>query len=266
MPITIDWSRPWYASVHEAAVHVMEHTPWQSTLNQGCDAARLTNRRGLSIRFVDQSRLPDGTAYETFIDATGNVPTRDNLHDFFNALVWLGFPNTKGQLNALQAREIERLGVGGSRGPVRDAATILDENGAYLVTDDSPQAQSLVTALRAHEWQTALVDQRDDFGRHVQVWLFGHALMEKLVHPYKSITAHVRVIRAPRTFFLTWTATTQRVWLDVQMANALAAQDSTGISTAQFTPLPVLGIPGWWHSQGPDFYADPTVFRTKSQI
>ncbi|MNV85284.1 hypothetical protein D3C71_1792260 [compost metagenome] len=29
-----------------------------------------------------------------------------------------------------------------------------------------------------------------------------------------------------------------------------------------FTPLPVLGVPGWWPAnEDPQFYADPQVFR-----
>ncbi len=57
-------------------------------------------------RFVPQESLPEGTAYEEFISATGNVPTRDNLHDFFNGLVWQTFPLIKRELNALQAAQI----------------------------------------------------------------------------------------------------------------------------------------------------------------
>ncbi|WP_146608015.1 DUF3025 domain-containing protein, partial [Burkholderia multivorans] len=51
------------------------------------DGARVTGR-GKPLRFVPQAELPPGIAYETHIAATGRVPTRHNLHDFFNALVW----------------------------------------------------------------------------------------------------------------------------------------------------------------------------------
>jgi hypothetical protein len=41
-------------------------------------------------------RRPDGLVYECRIWETGEVETRpDNWHDFFNALVWLSFPQTK---------------------------------------------------------------------------------------------------------------------------------------------------------------------------
>jgi hypothetical protein len=51
----------------------------------------LQNHRSLPTQFIPQEDLPEGVAYEAHISATGNVPTRENLHDFFNALVWLTF-------------------------------------------------------------------------------------------------------------------------------------------------------------------------------
>ena len=39
------------------------------------------------VRFVAQTELPAGEAYEAFIARTGCVPTRDNLHDLFNGPV-----------------------------------------------------------------------------------------------------------------------------------------------------------------------------------
>ncbi len=222
----------------------------------------LSNHRGLPLRFVEQAVLPEGTAYEAFISATGKVPTRDNLHDFFNALVWLSFPNIKRQLNALQAVQIERTGIGKSRGPARDAATIFDENCALLVASSTAQGTALIEAIRGHQWHSAFIDQRSTFGRHAEVWLFGHALMEKLVTPYKSITAHTWVVTAPDDFFQ-MTHDLRREWLDGQVANVLAASGPS-LSTAAFMPLPVLGVPVWWHPQDRQFYDDATVFRPKS--
>jgi hypothetical protein len=98
----------------------------------------------LPISFVPQEDLPEGTAYEQHIGATGGVPTRDNLHDFFNGLVWLTFPRIKVQLNALQAAQIALDGVGKSRGPARDGATIFDENAALLVVRDNADSHALV--------------------------------------------------------------------------------------------------------------------------
>src|SRR5439155_3195945 len=186
----IDWTRPWYATVLAAAQAINAAPDWRAALDAQAAAQSLHTARGLPLRFVPQAALPDGQAYEAFIDASGSVPTRDNLHDFFNALVWLSFPRIKAQLNALQAAQIALAGIGKSRGAARDAATIFDENAALIVVRAGAPAADVVAALRAHQWQHAFVVQRAAFGREVEVWLFGHALMEKLVTPYKAITAH----------------------------------------------------------------------------
>jgi hypothetical protein len=257
----IDWSRPWLAPLLPTALPILQAENWRDA----CDAAAapLRNHRGLPIRFVPQADLPAKTPYEAYISDTGCVPTRDNLHDFFNALIWLTFPKIKVQLNALQAAEIFRstssavvqvpIPVVG-RGGVRDAATIFDENAALVVTRDMRTAE----ALREHDWRTLFVTNRQSFFRDCEVWLFGHALMEKLVLPYKAITAHAVIVEADNSFF-TKGLIEKREWIDDQISLHLA----NGISTAAFTPLPVLGLPDWWHQQGESFYEDTKVFRSK---
>lgn len=255
----IDWTRPWYASIRAAAEQIGDHTDGLTALNECSTALALTNHDNLPLSFVRQAALPEGVAYEAFISATGQVPTRNNLHDYFNALVWLSFPKIKRQLNALQATQIANAGIGKSRGPARDAATIFDENAALLIISDTTPGHALAAMLRNHHWHAAFIEQRDAFNQHANVWLFGHALMEKLVTPYKAITAHTWVVTAPIEFF-SMTHHAQREWLDSHIAVELATQS---MSTASFTPLPVLGIPGWWQPQDQDFYDDATVFRPK---
>ena len=263
---SIDWTRPWFASIRPAAEQIIAHDDWLTALNERSKALGLDNHRGLPLSFVDQASLPPGSAYESFISATGCIPTRDNPHDFFNALVWLSFPRIKRQINALQAAQIERRGVGSSRGAARDAATILDENAALLVVSGSEQGGALARALREHAWQAAFIDQGESFGRHAEVWLFGHALLEKLLTPYKAITAHAWLIEAPEDFH-SKSRDARREWMDEQVASELAAElangDGSRLDTARFTPLPVLGIPGWWPGQDRAFYADATVFRPR---
>lgn len=256
----IDWSRPWLDSVRRAFERLqIQGDSFIEAFNANASALALTNHQGQPIRFVPQSALPEGAAYEEFIGATGCVPTRDNLHDFFNGLVWQTFPLIKRELNALQAAQIAHAGVGKSRGPARDAATIFDENAVLLVVRDSGEGRALVDALLAHQWSTALLERRTMFGREAQLWLFGHALMEKLVAPRKAITGHARVVLATDDYFARAPEAQQR-WIDEHVAADLAA---TGLTTAGFTPLPVLGVPGWWPGQDGAFYADATVFRPK---
>ncbi len=258
----IDWSRPWLASVLPAAEKLLAQVDWRAALNQTACTLDLRNHRDLPLQFIPQEELPEGVAYESHISAAGKVPTRENLHDFFNALVWLSFPRIKRQLNALQAAQIASLGIGKSRGPARDAATIFDENAALLVLENSERGRELLYSLREHQWQQAFIEHRQDFGSVAQVWSFGHALMEKLVQPYKGITAHAWVVWVEPDFF-------QRDYyqqvqqLDCQVSTQL---QSHTLTTADYTPLPVLGVPDWWQGQDQDFYADASVFRAKRRV
>jgi len=254
----VDWTRPWYDAVRAAAAAI-DPADVTGTFSARAAALNLVNHQGLPIRFVPQAALPEGTAYEEHIGATGCVPTRDNLHDFFNGLVWLSFPAIKRELNALQAAQIAREGIRPERGPARDAATLFDENAALLVVADDAAGRSLADALRQHRWREAFVERAGAFGRTAQVWLFGHALMEKLMAPYKAITAHTLVVAAPTGYFALPHAE-QRAWLDAHVAGRLRA---AGLRKADFTPLPVLGIPGWCEQQDDAFYSDTTVFRPR---
>lgn len=254
----IDWARPWLAGLTEAAAPILRSTSWREALNDAARGMGLRNHLGKPIHFVPQASLPPGMAYEAFISASGGVPTRSNLHDFFNALVWLTFPRIKVQLNALQAAEIARAAschqtpALGGRGRVRDAATLFDENAAILVVRDA----GMLEALRAHRWTEAFLTRRNAFGRVCEVWLFGHALMEKLIHPYKAITAHTWPVMADAPFF-ELSKRDKIAWIDETVAKQLSA----GLTTAGFTPLPVLGVPGWWDGQDAAFYEDASVFR-----
>ncbi|MGI4849222.1 MAG: DUF3025 domain-containing protein [Janthinobacterium lividum] len=216
---------------------------------------QLKNHRSLPLCFVDQSDLPANLAYETFISCYGKVPTRLNLHDFFNALVWLTFPGIKARLNALQSAAIEKTGSA-VRGKLRDAATLFDENAALVVVDDL----SWLALLREHAWQTLFVDQRAQFQQSSNTWLFGHALMEKLVHPYKSITAHAWVIVIPADHAY-WRSDHdgKLACLDLMVETQL----DESLTSLDFTPLPVLGLSGWWPDQDAGFYGDLDVFRPR---
>ncbi len=273
----IDWARPWFDAVRPtaqrfglvgpgapapdplASVTLPSGAQTLAAFNAGARALGAANAGGQPLTFVAQDALPDGQAYEQFIGATGQVPTRDNLHDFFNGLVWLSYPRIKRQLNAMQAQQIALAGVGKSRGPTRDGVTIFDENAALLVLRDGDPGRTLLQDLRAHQWSDALFARRDAFGPEAQLWLFGHALMEKLTAPRKAITAHTRVVWVDGGFFaLDHAARLARI--DAQVAHELASE---GLDTSRFTPLPVLGVPGWWPGQDAAFYQDAAVFRPK---
>ncbi|QFZ81721.1 DUF3025 domain-containing protein [Variovorax paradoxus] len=236
----IAWAAPWLAPYRDPGEAVAQAVAQGGTVAAALQAAKPPAVPG----FVTQDALPEGQAYEAHIFRTRTVPTRDNLHDFFNGLVWLAFPETKRRLNELQAAEIARAGVGATRGPLRDALTLFDENGAVL---DAPPA--LWDALIARDWQTLFVTQRS-LWHEARLLLFGHALLEKLVTPRKPITAHV---------LLTHRATGSTAFDDAAMARNI---DAKQLEAKPFVPIPVLGVPGWCvENTSASFYADPQVFR-----
>ena len=234
----IELDQPWLAPLRpslDLALHAWQQAAAQaSPVAQALNQAPVSTPAPVSPRFVPQTDLPAGEAYEAFIHRTARVPTRNNLHDFFNGLVWLHQPAIKHRLNHLQATEISRAGIGTVRGPLRDALTLFDENGAVL---QAPQP--LLAALRQRDWPALFVTHRPRWAE-ARLTLVGHALLEKLsTAPRKALTVHVL------------------------LADPLAL-DAAGWATKPFWPLPVLGVPGWWpDNEDLAFYSDATVFRPR---
>jgi hypothetical protein len=227
------WLAPYSPGVHEI-VRDAESTSVVAALN----AAR-TDRSTQGIRFVEQSALVAGEPYESFIARTACVPTRENIHDFFNGMVWLTYPHTKRQLNVLQAGQLALHGSSGPRGALRDALTIFDENAALL---QAPAG--LIEALHRRDWKTLFIGERQLWSS-ARLVIFGHALLEKLMKPRKAITAHVWIVD------------------DVSDAAVAASLTPERLQAKSFLPLPVLGVPGWWDANNDaGFYDDVTVFRS----
>lgn len=254
----------------------------------------LRTGHGAPLHMIDQSELPLGRAYETHIAQTGGLPTRDNLHDRFNALVWLHLPRLKALLNAVQTQEISRHGhQNNQRGPWRDWATLLDESGVVVLAQQDEQV--LRDCWREHDWLGLFWEHRSKWqvcqARHRRqgpdglmvpsvshaegpvwsVWPVGHALLEKGQRPYKAITAQAWVLEgraasldsesdsdAPAADgFDRWRQ------LDELASQALSLkQQAEAERPARLWPLPIMGIPGWCpDNQDQTFYQDPQVFR-----
>ena len=81
----------------------------------------------------------------------------------------------------------------------------------------------------------------------------GSRMLEKLVAPYPSITGHVFCARVPLAL-----GSDLAAW-DAWLAERLLPEE---LATKPFTPLPVLGVPGWWAAnEAPNFYDDVGIFR-----
>lgn len=101
MPPELDGSAPWFDGWRDPGSALARRWRQGQPLPDALTAA--SQARGLPVRFVPQAELPEGQAYEAFIFERRQVPTRENLHDFFNGLCWLRFPRAKQRLNQLHA-------------------------------------------------------------------------------------------------------------------------------------------------------------------
>ncbi|HEY9103603.1 DUF3025 domain-containing protein [Chitinimonas sp.] len=216
---------------------------------------RPATSRGRLVQFVVPP-ADDGAGYEVRIAEHGLVATRqDNWHDAFNALCWLAWPASKAALNALHLRELS-LQTGKQRSRQRDLATLFDESGLVLACADP----LLKAALMAHDWQTLFVARAADWGRLVEPFVLGHALLEKGLAPFVGIVAKVMVVEVAPDWFTQPVADKLR-----QLDRHIAEQLTHGEQPRReaMWPLPVLGIPGWWPLQDAAFYADQSHFRPR---
>ena len=238
----INWSAPWLAPYVPVGPGIAAQVAAGVTNAEALTAALAPH--ATPVRFVPQSELPAGMAYESYIFDSNCCPTREGLHDFFNGVAWLKFPLTKRRLNHLHVAQIAQTGIQPVRGPARDGLTVFDENSAFLQAPDE-----LWEALAAKDWPCLFIELRPLWAQ-AHLLLFGHALLEKLVYPRKPITAHV---------YRAQTAITSIAELDAWMAADLSADK---LASKPFAHLPVLGVPGWWPAnEAPAFYADASVFR-----
>ena len=207
---------------------------------------------GQRIRFVPPQ--DDGKAYECRIWERGEVETRpDNWHDFFNALVWLSFPQTKNAISAAHVRAMQQPGE--LRGRVRDALTHFDECG-IVVLSVQPQ---LLDLLRNFRWRELFVEQRAAVRRDMRFVVFGHATYESLLAPFRGLTAKA-MLYAVDDSWLQWSGTDLVAAIDQRLAADIAADCLRHPRDLQ--PLPLLGIPGLVaESEDPAYYDDTWQFR-----
>lgn len=262
--MTPNWSQGFDSSLL-ASAREDDFADFLAHFNRLATARGLQTGQGFPLQFVPQGQRSAGRPYESHIALTGQVPTRDNLHDRFNALVWLHAPRTKARLNQLQAAELQRLGGIGPRGSARDAATLMDENLALIVYRSHPPL------LQDRDWKRIFWDQRADWGQEWQIMVFGHALMEKLEKPYLSLTAHCICLQGHST---QWSEVDDALlaWLESraeqtdepekQNPSPHRALPETPLGPQALCPLPLMGIPGW-HAENAAvaFYNNTQVFR-----
>jgi hypothetical protein len=222
-------------------------------------SAETRSASGAAIRFVAPASTSKEfeSQYEVRVFRSGEVQTRaDDWHDFFNALVWLAFPRTKAVLNRHHFEEIRSRWGQALRGTARDVLTLFDEGGVILACADTRLAE----LLRQFRWKELFWERRAEFVSSARCFVFGHAIYEKALEPYKGVTAKALIVDVGGGFFDAEREQQLRE-LDARASEYFARSESLA-STRALSPLPILGIPGWNPAnERADYYDDATQFR-----
>ena len=234
--------------------------PDAARLNQAADALYLRwegpEFRGQSTFSVDDTRY-----YEEIIHQDAVIPTRENSwHDLFNACIWMQFPHTKKRLNQLHIDDIQRAGLH-PRTARRNRLTHFDECGVVLAVEDSQRevGNALLGALASHAWQEVLWHQRAMWSETIQPFMFGHANLEMMLSPFIGLTGKWLAVCVPDDFSKLPVVEKRQV-LDAAMVARINALDNFQPQHI-LRPLPLLGVPGWWHEQTLAFYQNTDYFR-----
>jgi len=230
-------------------------TPDLPRLNAMARERGLVTGGGAPLRFVEPTGGPEGYEERAFL--AGEIATRPgNLHDLFNALVWLAMPLTKAALNRrhyaalTEARRHGRTG----RGRLRDALTQFDECGVVVAGTSA----ELWQALCAHRWREVFVERRAELLQSTRFLVFGHASHDALAAPFVGLCGKAVFIQIDEA----WLQSPQAAALaelDARLAALFASRDC---SPRDWQPLPLLGIPGATaDNEEADYYDDRRQFR-----
>ena len=262
----MDWQQakqrfpaPFFDSLRAPLEQLIADTAWPGIARLNACAAGIKNFRGRSIRFVANDEAAVAPHYETRIAESGEIATRENWHDFFNAVSWLAFPEAKSAISEMHARILSARGGKElrNRSSPRDVLTLFDEGGIIVISRD----ESLLDLIRRFEWKTLFVDRRADVVASMRFYLFGHSMLEKALDPYVGVTAKA-ILFLVDDAFITSNHATQMREIDRRAATWLMNEENLR-SSKNFSPLPWLGVPGWWkQNESPAFYDNAQYFRS----
>lgn len=205
---------------------------------------------GLPIQFVPQN--DHEFSYESSIYLTGKVQTRpQNWHDFFNTLIWHTFPNIKGALNAKHYTHFTaRQGQTKARSSIENLLTLFDESGVIVISSDL----GLLELIRNMSWKELFWLQREQVESSLRCFIFGHSLYEKLLNPYVGLVGHSLLLHVDQEFIddpfeiqIINVNNIVQTWIDELPATA---------TPKLLSPLPILGIPGWYSQTGDEYFYD----------
>ena len=262
----MDWQQakqrfpaPPFDSLRAPLEQLIVDAAWPGIARLNECAAGIKNFRGRPIRFVANDEAAAAPHYETRIVESGEIATRENWHDFFNAMSWLSFPEAKSAISEMHAQLLSARGESEARArsTPRDVLTLFDEGGIIVTSLE----ESLLELIRRFEWKTLFVERRADVMTSMRFYLFGHSMLEKALDPYVGVTAKAILFLVDDTFIAS-NHNTQMREID-HRASAWLMDEENLLSSKNFSPLPWLGVPGWWEeNETPAFYDNAQYFRS----
>lgn len=192
--------------------------------------------------------------YEPRVYLKKELQTRtENWHDFFNAQIWLNFPNTKKTLNNLHYSEATNRPVGSNRSTLENRITQFDECGAIIISND----KRLITLIQEHKWETLFIEHIDDFKENLRCIVFGHAIFEKAISPYLGMTCHCILVEDNTLL----NQVKEANFKELDMYLSFRWETELAVNPEKFSAFPILGTPGYWHNQNSEFYMNRNYFR-----
>ncbi len=146
---------PMYHDIHVSLASVFpnfthrneKEIPDCKRLNQGFNCSNLNKKQLIFVRQNSSMSYPE-MGYEERIYRKGIIATRSlNWYDFFNAMVWHNFTQTKVAINAIHFQQMQ-LQKDSMRSRQRDLLTLFDECGVIIIAK-----APLLELLRQHKWQ-----------------------------------------------------------------------------------------------------------------
>jgi hypothetical protein len=114
--------------------------------------------------------------------------------------------------------------------------------------------------LRQHQWNSLFWQRRSEVTGNMRFFVFGHSLYEKALRPYIGLTGKALILPVSPDFFALPLAS-QLTEIDAMMAEHFLGPDSLR-TTSSLSPLPLLGVPGWWPDNNHEiFYGNTRYFR-----
>ncbi|MBC3764485.1 DUF3025 domain-containing protein [Neptunicella marina] len=243
------WRQVPFSQFQRFNFEAFEHWPTVDCLNGFTSATK---------KFVDDNgQFDQDLYYEQIIFQQHQIPTRiHSWHDWFNACIWLAFPQSKSLINQQHIEDIDQFGLN-PRTKRRNHLTHLDECGVLIVHSDS----NIPDLLREHQWHQAFWQQRKQWGTQISALVYGHANLEMLLNPFIGLTGKWVEIKVEADFWQLETEQQQHI-TDSLLAEKLKA--NAFAQKGELCPLPLLGVPGWSElNLREDFYANPQYFMPR---